>query len=357
MSVRMELRGLEREFGDGTRVGPVDLVVDRGELVTLLGPSGSGKTTTLRMIAGFIRPQAGSLLFNDENVLTIPPRERGIGMVFQSIALFPNMTVFQNIAFGLDMARWKHEDVVTRVEEISDVLRIRSLLHRQINEISGGEAQRVALARALAKQPRVLLLDEPLSSLDPQLREHLQMEIRRVQRSLAITTIYVTHNQTEAFAVADRVAIMNEGRVIQTGSPEELYESPRNEFVARFLGSGNVFSGRVEEVREYTVLVRVNEHQFEVRGQSQVGAKVCFTVKPEDVVVAKTGSIDTQPATVLSVIPQIGSHKVVLDLDGTQVVSLLTDSELVRQLSEAIGQRATIRFDPESAALVEPCNG
>jgi len=357
MSVRMELRGLKREFSDGTRIGPVDLLVDRGELVTLLGPSGSGKTTTLRMIAGFIRPQAGSLLFDKDNVLRVPPRERGIGMVFQSIALFPNMTVFQNIAFGLDMARWKHEDVVYRVEEISDVLRIRSLLYRHINEISGGEAQRVALARALAKQPRVLLLDEPLSSLDPQLREHLQMEIRRVQRSLAITTIYVTHNQTEAFAVADRVAVMNEGRVIQTGSPEDLYESPRNEFVARFLGSGNVFSGRIEEVREHTVLVSVKEHRFEVRGQGQVGARVCFTVKPEDVVVANAGASNGYPAIVLSVIPQIGSHRVVLDFDGTQVVSLLTDSELVRQLSGAIGQRASIRFDPESAALVEPCSG
>jgi ABC-type Fe3+/spermidine/putrescine transport system ATPase subunit len=357
MSVRMELRGLEREFSDGTRVGPVDLVVDRGELVTLLGPSGSGKTTTLRMIAGFIRPQEGSLLFNGENVLTVPPRDRGIGMVFQSIALFPNMTVFQNIAFGLDMARWKHEDVVARVEEMSDMLRIRGLLHRHINEISGGEAQRVALARALAKQPRVLLLDEPLSSLDPQLREHLQMEIRRVQRSLAITTIYVTHDQTEAFAVSDRVAIMNEGKVVQIGPPEELYESPRNEFVARFLGSGNVFSGSVEEVHERTILVRVNEHQFEVHGQEQVGARVCFTVKPEDVVVARTVSSDAHPATVLSVIHQIGSHRLVLDLDGTQVVSLLTDSELVRQLSEPLGQRVALRFDPESAALVEPCNG
>ena len=240
--VEVELKGLIRKFDNGTRIGPINLLVRDGELLTLLGPSGSGKTTTLRMVAGFIENVGGSLLFDNRNMIGIEPRERNIGMVFQSVALFPNMTVFENISFGPDMAGWSREDTIRRVEELADLLGIRNLLLRKISEVSGGEAQRVALARALATNPSLLLLDEPLSALDLQLRERLQMEIRRIQKKLKITTIYVTHSQDEAFAISDRVAILSDGLVVQVGIPEELYDSPASEFVARFLGSGNVFS-------------------------------------------------------------------------------------------------------------------
>lgn len=186
--VRVEIMNLWKKFSDGTSIGPINLSLKDGEMVTLLGPSGSGKTTTLRMVAGFIEPDGGSLLFDGKDVTDLSPRNRKIGMVVQSVALFPNMSVFQNISFALDVAGWKQEKTIPRVEELARMLGIESLLHRRIDEISGGEAQRVALARAIAIEPELLLLDEPFSALDPQLRKHLQEEIREVQRALGITT-------------------------------------------------------------------------------------------------------------------------------------------------------------------------
>lgn len=352
MTVRIELWGLRKEFKDGTRVGPIDLTVEKGELLTLLGPSGSGKTTTLRMVAGFIRPQSGTLTFNGQDMIDVPPRERGIGMVFQSIALFPHMDVFQNIAFGLEMEHWNRSQVVERVEELSRMLGIHGLLGRPISEVSGGEAQRVALARALARKPQVLLLDEPLSSLDPQLRDYLQMEIRRVQRSLGITALYVTHNQAEAFAISDKVAVMNDGLVVQAGTPEDLYESPNSEFVARFVGSGNVFSGVVEEARSHSVLVRTNDYLFEVNGHREKGSRICFSVRPEDITIELADSDRDAPATLMSITPQVGSNRVVLDFEGNQVIGILTDGAVVAQLRRNPASRVWFGFRPESAVLI-----
>jgi len=264
--VRINLVGLVREFLDGTKIGPIDLEIRDGELLTLLGPSGSGKTTTLRLIAGFIEAEEGNLLFDDQDMVGVPPRERNIGMVFQSVALFPNMTVYQNIAFGPEMAEWPHERTVERVEELADLLGIRNLLFRKVSEISGGEAQRVGLARALAKEPSLLLLDEPLSALDPQLRERLQTEIRSIQKKVKITTLYVTHSQDEAFAISDRVAIIDDGKIVQVGTPEELYDNPATEFVASFLGSGNVLQGTVVERDGGNLCVDVMGVQLLVKG-------------------------------------------------------------------------------------------
>jgi ABC-type Fe3+/spermidine/putrescine transport system ATPase subunit len=352
MTVKIELRGIRKEFEDGTHVGPIDLTVEKGELLTLLGPSGSGKTTTLRMVAGFIRPQSGTVTFNGQDMIDVAPRERGIGMVFQSIALFPNMDVFQNIAFGLDMEHWNRSQIVERVEDLSRMLGIHGLLNRPISEVSGGEAQRVALARALARKPQVLLLDEPLSSLDPQLRDRLQMEIRKVQRSLAITTLYVTHDQAEAFAVSDKVAVMNDGLVVQAGKPEELYESPNSEFVARFVGSGNVFSGVVEEIHSHSVLVRTNDYLFEVNGQREKGSRVCFSVRPENITVEIADSDNGAPATMLSITPLLGSNRVVLDFEGSQVVGVLTDTAVVAELRRNPVSRVWFGFRPESAVFI-----
>ncbi|MFW9802416.1 MAG: ABC transporter ATP-binding protein, partial [Candidatus Thorarchaeota archaeon] len=281
--VSVELHGLMRRFRDGTSIGPIDLKVGDGELMTLLGPSGSGKTTTLRMIAGFFRPQAGKLLFDGQDVTYAPPRDRNIGMVFQSVALFPNMNVYQNIAFALEMAGWSREATIERVEFLADILGIRGLLMRRSNEVSGGEGQRIALARALAKEPNLLLLDEPLSALDPQLRERLQTEIRRIQDELNITTIYVTHSQDEAFAISDRVAILNKGVVNQVGHPEELYDKPASEFVASFLGSGNVLTGQVVELHQERVIVDTGGYRFAANGVADRGGTVKYTVKPEDI--------------------------------------------------------------------------
>jgi ABC-type Fe3+/spermidine/putrescine transport system ATPase subunit len=352
MMAKIELQGLVREFDDGTRIGPIDLTIQNGELLTLLGPSGSGKTTTLRMVAGFIKNVEGKLLFDGKDIIDVPPRERSIGMVFQSVALFPNMSVYQNISFGPEMAGWTREKTIERVEELADLLGIRRLLLRKVSEISGGEAQRVALARALAKEPKLLLLDEPLSALDPQLREKLQTEIRRIQRTLNITTIYVTHSQDEAFAISDRVAILNDGLVIQVGTPEELYDNPANEFVARFLGSGNILSGEITEVSENYLTVTVNGSQFKIKGNGDLNSQVKFSIKPEDVIISDSSLADSAEAELVSITPQVGAFKVTVDFNGTSLIALTYDEELVKRLRTNGERSITFSFKPDSVIIL-----
>ncbi len=351
--VRIQLKGLVREFKDGSKIGPIELDIKDGELLTLLGPSGSGKTTTLRMIAGFIEADEGSLLFDDRDMVGILPRDRKIGMVFQSVALFPNMTVYQNIAFGPDMAEWSHEKTVQRVEELADLLGIRDLLFRKINEISGGEAQRVGLARALAKEPALLLLDEPLSALDPQLRERLQSEIQRIQKKVKVTTIYVTHSQDEAFAISDRVAIINDGIIEQVGTPEELYDNPSNEFVARFLGSGNIFRGEILENNDRGLVVQINEECFVFQGKGEIGEQITFSVKPEDVLISTEKRSDWVKGSLLSIIPQIGMFRVIISFDDTQIVTLTTDEQLVKRLRKTGKSDVYFSFNSDSVFIFQ----
>ncbi|MFW9913664.1 MAG: ABC transporter ATP-binding protein, partial [Candidatus Thorarchaeota archaeon] len=243
-----------------------------------------------------------------------------------------NMNVYQNIAFALEMAGWSREETVERVESLADLLSIRGLLMRRSNEISGGEAQRIALARALAKRPNLLLLDEPLSALDPQLRERLQTEIRRIQNELRITTIYVTHSQDEAFAISDRVAILSDGVVNQVGRPEELYEKPASEFVARFLGSGNVLTGEVIQENERGIIIATNGAQFALKGAAKLGEQVKFTVKPEDISLFVRPERGIPTATVLSVVPRIGTFRITLDFKGKILVASVPDESLARKL-------------------------
>jgi spermidine/putrescine transport system ATP-binding protein len=260
------------------------------------------------------------------------------------------MTVFENISFGPDMADWTREQTIERVEELADLLDIRHLLLRKISEVSGGEAQRVALARALATNPELLLLDEPLSALDLQLRERLQSEIRRIQRKLKITTIYVTHSQDEAFAISDRVAILDDGLVVQVGTPEELYDAPANEFVARFLGSGNVFSGRITEVAQQVLRVEVEENLFEIPGEGDVNSEIKFSVKPEDVIISDSTSKEWAKAVLVSITPQVGSFKVNLDFNGIPIIALTYDEDLVKRL-RANGEK-TIAFSFKEDSII-----
>ncbi|MHA1925091.1 MAG: ABC transporter ATP-binding protein [Candidatus Thorarchaeota archaeon] len=351
--VSVELHGLMRRFRDGTSIGPIDLAVNDGELMTLLGPSGSGKTTTLRMVAGFFRPQAGRLLFDGQDVTFAPPRDRNIGMVFQSVALFPNMNVYQNIAFALEMAGWSRETTIDRVEYLADLLGIQGLLMRRSNEVSGGEGQRIALARALAKEPNLLLLDEPLSALDPQLRERLQTEIRRIQDELDITTIYVTHSQDEAFAISDRVAILNEGVVNQVGQPEELYDKPANEFVAGFLGSGNVLTGLVVNLQQEHVTVETNGYRFVAKGSVNEGWTVKYTVKPEDIILTLDVSKESPQASVISVVPKIGTFRITLDFHGQTIVASVPDESLAHKLRSMKDAEVGFKFTDGSVMLLE----
>ncbi len=350
--VRVEIDGMERVFDDGTRIGPIDLVIEDGEALCLLGPSGSGKTTTLRMVAGFIKPQRGRLTFDDADVTEVPPRQRGIGMVFQSVALFPNMDVFRNIAFGPGVAGWDHPRVVDRVVELADMLEIRQLLRRRVRDVSGGEAQRVALARALANEPRLLLLDEPLSSLDPQLRDKLQYEIRRVQKKLRTTMIYVTHSQSEAFAVADRIAVLKDGVVSQAGTPEELYNSPANSFIAGFIGAGNTFVARVESELDGYSTVSFSGKDFRVMGSSKKGTLVSVMVRPQDVEVSLSPMEDSFAASVQSVTPQLGSHKITVECDGTQLTAWVPDTKLADTIGKQENAAVRVRFRPDSGRIL-----
>ncbi len=243
---RLVLEGLRRTYGPTVAVDRVDLEVAQGELVALLGPSGCGKTTTLRMVAGFVAPTAGRILIGGKDVTSAPPYGRDTGMVFQGYALFPHMTVAENVGFGLEMRRVGRAERDTRIAEALRLVRLDGYGERRITQMSGGQQQRVALARALVVNPGVFLLDEPLSNLDARLRAEVRVEIRALQQRLGLTTLFVTHDQEEALTMADRMVVMDHGRVRQIGPPEELYERPADLFVAGFLGRCNTFRGRVE---------------------------------------------------------------------------------------------------------------
>ncbi|HLF91077.1 MAG TPA: ATP-binding cassette domain-containing protein [Anaerolineales bacterium] len=233
----VELRGIQKHFGDVKAVDGVDLAISKGELLVILGPSGCGKTTLMRMIAGLETPTRGEIVIGERVVTTLPPRDREIAMVFQSYALYPHLTVFDNIAFPLHAKKEPKNAIIAKVEEAAGTLSIEHLLHRKPRQLSGGERQRVALCRALVKEPQVLLLDEPLSNLDAKLRASARDELQRFQRRTGITTIFVTHDQVEAMGMGDRIVVMNKGRVRQVGTPPEVYHDSADTFVATFLGS------------------------------------------------------------------------------------------------------------------------
>ena len=241
----IDIHGLKKSFGPVTVVHDFHLAVERGEFVSFLGPSGCGKTTILRMIAGFETATAGSIAIDGKQVAHLPPAKRDVGMVFQAYALFPNMTVAQNIAFGLRVAKKSAAEIRTRVGEMLDLIKLPQLGDRYPYQLSGGQQQRVALARAIAVKPQVLLLDEPLSALDAKIRVSLREEIRALQKDLGITTIFVTHDQEEALSMSDRIVVLNEGRAEQVGSPFEVYNFPRTRFVASFVGTLNLMSAVV----------------------------------------------------------------------------------------------------------------
>jgi putative spermidine/putrescine transport system ATP-binding protein len=249
--IPITLQACSKTFDDGTRaLQPLDLAIAAGETIVLLGPSGCGKTTTLRIVAGLEAPDAGGkVLFDGVDVTAVPIEKRNVGMVFQSYALFPNMTVAGNIEYGLKVRGMPAADRAARLQEMLAMMRIEPLAHRRIDQLSGGQRQRVALARAIAPRPRVLLLDEPLTALDAKLREDLRLEIDRLLRSLKITTVYVTHDQAEAMALGDRIAVMANGCIAQIGAPQDIYFTPADAFVADFIGTMNRVSGEVADGR------------------------------------------------------------------------------------------------------------
>ncbi len=278
------LQQVTKRFGSVTAVDTLDLAIRDGEFFSMLGPSGCGKTTTLRMIAGFEFPTEGSIYLTGEHVERIPAHKRNVNTVFQSYALFPHMTVAQNVAFGLEMKGVAKAEITKRVAEALDMVQLGNYGHRGAKQLSGGQQQRVALARALVNHPKVLLLDEPLGALDLKLRKEMQIELKRLQEEVGITFIYVTHDQEEALTMSDRIAVMNGGKLLQVGSPTEIYERPNSTFVADFIGEANFVKGTLRDCGTPHCTVQVAsgmEFAGILQGTAVVGQAVSIAVRPE----------------------------------------------------------------------------
>ena len=277
---------------DFVAVNHIDLEIQDGEMVTLLGPSGCGKTTTLRMISGFEYPTSGNIFIGERDVAKVPPNKRGISMVFQSYALFPHLNIWENIAYGLKVAKCAQDEVIRRTNDVVELMQLKGMEKRFPNQLSGGQQQRVALARAVVIEPSVLLFDEPLSNLDAKLRESMRDELRALQKRLGITSLYVTHDQSEAMAISDRVVIMKDGNIMQQGSPTEIYEQPNSRFVANFIGKANFIDGTFKGRDGEAALVDVGGHTFSIPAPGKMesvteGGACCLTVRPESIHLSK----------------------------------------------------------------------
>jgi iron(III) transport system ATP-binding protein len=332
----VELMGLTKRYGSAAVVDDVSLYIEHGHLVCLLGPSGCGKTTTLRLIAGFVEPSAGEIRVGDKLISspahTVPPERRQMSMIFQSYALWPHMTVAENIVYGLKLRKLDRDIIGQKLDAILATTKLAPLAERYPGELSGGQQQRVALARALIVEPETLLLDEPLSNLDANLREEMRFEVRRLHDAYRYTTVYVTHDQSEAMTTADLICVMNAGKIEQSGSPEEIYDRPRSEFVARFIGSSNVIKGKGladGHVDFAGVTLRC-------AGEKVVaGAQTAVSIRPHDIALSAKqpqGTENVVPATVVRQVFLGDSRDYMVEVkDGTQLRVVTAAGENIPQ--------------------------
>lgn len=348
------LEGLTKSFGGAPVLDGLNLTVRDQEFLSLLGPSGCGKTTTLNIVAGFIEPDGGSVFFDGEPMNDVPANRRGTGMVFQKYALFPHMTVFDNIAYGLKLRKAESSLIKHEVAAALDLVGLPGKEQRYPQQLSGGEQQRVALARALAIKPRVLLFDEPLSNLDAKLRKRMQTELRQVQRAVEITTIYVTHDQEEAFVLSDRVAVMNNGRIEQVGSPVEIYENPRTDFVADFIGEFNVFEGKILSIVESKAMLDVDNTRLliPVSDTPDAGQRVKIAIRPEKVGLSKEPLIgeNVLPGEIISRRFSGALSQFVVTFGGMQIVAQLPNIRLIRSLK--VGDQVYVELRPDDWTIL-----
>jgi putative spermidine/putrescine transport system ATP-binding protein len=319
----LEISNIQKRFGEHTAVHDFSISIEKGEFITFLGPSGCGKTTILRMLAGFEAPSVGSIVFDGRDVTHVPTNQRNVGMVFQSYALFPNMTVAENIGFGLKVANAGKAEIDARVREMLKLIKLDALADRYPWQMSGGQQQRVALARALANKPKVLLLDEPLSALDAKIRISLREEIRELQRELNITTVFVTHDQEEALSISDRIVVLNEGRVEQIGAPSSIYNFPRTRFVASFIGTLNQLSGEVVdtargEIRVGTQTLVTSNPLDDLRN----GQTCTLAIRPEAITLDSAGASKNTVQTVVDEVSFLGSIVRIRTHLGAEVLSM-----------------------------------
>ena len=347
MSNEVIIKNAVKRYGDFTALSDVSLSIKEGEFFTLLGPSGCGKTTLLRMIAGFNSIEGGDFYFGDKRINDVPAHKRDIGMVFQNYAIFPHLTVEENVAYGLKARGVKKSEIDTRVQEALELVQILPLAKRKPSELSGGQQQRVALARAFVIEPSVLLMDEPLSNLDAKLRVQMRSIIKKLQRRLGITTIYVTHDQEEALAISDRIAVMNQGKVMQIGTPRDIYAKPENPFVAGFIGVSNFLNCEVTGCAAGTARVSIKgELDIDVPVRTEYSGKAQISARPEQLFFADKG----MPGQVLfsTFLGDFIEYEVELD-DG----QMLVINEYTKDTTDVheIGEKVHIRFDVTRISL------
>jgi spermidine/putrescine transport system ATP-binding protein len=355
--VEVGLYGVTKRFGTMVAVDDVTIEVARGEFFSLLGPSGCGKTTSLRMIAGFEEPEEGRVVLTGQDIVGVPPFKRNVNTVFQSYALFPHLTVADNVAFGLRRKKVSKSDVKDRVKRYLDLVQLPGYDDRRPSQLSGGQQQRVALARALVNEPAVLLLDEPLGALDLKLRKQMQLELMRIQREVGVTFIYVTHDQEEALVMSDRIAVMSQGKVEQIGFPEDIYERPATRFVAGFIGTSNIVEAEVTgRAGEFLQLAAAPGDRLLVPAPSErsvsAGESLAFTVRPEKLRITPADEqvadqLCTVAGTVVDVVYQGVSTQLVVETDaGTTLVAFRQNSERVSDAGVP-GSRARLVWSPE----------
>jgi putative spermidine/putrescine transport system ATP-binding protein len=347
---RIMLKDVVKRYDSSIAVSQMSLEIGDGEFIALLGPSGCGKTTTLRMIAGFIDASEGQIFFGDQDVTSVPANKRNTGMVFQGFALFPHMTVEQNVAYGLEMRRVAKDEIRQRVAKVLELVQLGGFAKRMPRQLSGGQQQRVALARALVINPHVLLLDEPLSALDAKLRHEVRLQIRHLQQSLGLTTVFVTHDQEEALSLADRLVVMNAGRIEQIGSPADLYERPATPFVADFIGKTNFFKGT------QTGSTFVTDFGLSLRVAKENGAATLLGVRPEKIQIVPQGSAGSSANVIdgrvllVSYLGPSTEYRVTI-AEGRHVLIQEANRDNAEKL--AVGQPVSLVIPPECCFLYE----
>ena len=360
-AAQVQLKKIGKRYGDLWAARDINLTIEKGEFFTLLGPSGCGKTTLLRIVAGFVAPDQGTVLIDGKPMNNVPPWRRDVGMVFQNYALWPHMTVFENVAFGLRERKVGRSEIDSRVGDALSRVGLTGMERRRPSQLSGGQQQRVALARTLVVEPRVLLLDEPLSNLDAKLRAEMRIELLKLQRDLGITTVYVTHDQEEALALSTRITVMDSGRVVQQGRPREIYENPGSRFVAEFVGKSNLFFGTVMEADQGFAEIQTVEG-FKIKAavadlqvKPYTGKKITIYIRPEAIALAPIGdgyaAANRLNGKVAASAYQGSSVEYEVDLQGKSIRAHVFNPK--GRIPFSRGDEVTVVFDPKDVGWVD----
>lgn len=346
----LEISNLTKSFGSNKVVSDVSLKIDQGKFVCFLGPSGCGKTTLMRIIAGLEEPTSGKVFFDGRNITDVPTNERNFGMVFQALALFPHLDVAGNIGYSLRYRTMEAHHKRERIDELLKLVDLPDMQSRRVDQLSGGQRQRVAIARALAQEPLLFLMDEPLSALDAKLRDHMQVELRQLQRKLKITTIFVTHDQREAMTIADQIVVMAHGKVQQVGSPVEIYRRPVNRFVADFIGQSNLADGILVD----SCHVKLGERIVEVHtapAEIKPGQKATICVRPEGTILSRKSGTGDLPTGIVTFVRDVGSSvEIFLDCDGRQIIASLSPAAWAELEGES---ELAVSFAPGAITVLE----